>query len=260
MLGLALPFGEFGEESLNFPGSKQILLDLTASVYSLTFQQVRGKNEFSQAYPFRNQQIVKRIEVTSDWSPEDLLWVMEQSAQKPIPYDDEIKNNNGWLEAWGALEPGENSLRLVSDPQATGASTILDGTYAWQDYAFQARIVPERGKTFSLIARYQDPEQYAVCRFGTNNRVVLEQFANGTRQELSSGIQRTFQLGQETHLGILVQGQRASCLHEGVAVTGSFLDASLSQGGIGFIAEDTATGTAAMKVEHIYVSANNELP
>lgn len=77
VVSLAYPYGDFGQSSVNFPEADEVILDITEGIYPLAFYQVGSSNVNINNYPGEGF-MVKRINVKSDWSSEDLLNVLEE--------------------------------------------------------------------------------------------------------------------------------------------------------------------------------------
>ena len=83
MLGLAYPFGDFGQGSKNFPESKSIILDIAKQVYYISFHQVWSEQDYPN-YPDKNSFMIKRISINSEWSSDSLLEVLDQPPIKHL--------------------------------------------------------------------------------------------------------------------------------------------------------------------------------
>jgi hypothetical protein len=102
VLAFAYPFGDFGQASNNFPQSRNIIVNLTKSIYPLSFVQT-GSSDFPANYA-ENSFFAKRINVSSKMSAGDLMATLENSVSKSTDYVDDFRENKGWLKGWGIVD------------------------------------------------------------------------------------------------------------------------------------------------------------
>ena len=271
VISFAYPFGDFGQNSINFPEAKFAILDTIKSIYPMSFYEVWGDN-LKTNYPQPNAEhlFIKRINVESEWKAEnllsvlengaenqdnhyDLLTILQNSREKILPYFDDFIKNKGWKKTWGNMNLEGGSLVIGAHSSTTGSMILLEGTYLWQDYVFNADVYLTKGQVFSLVARYKDEMNYAMCSF-SDKSVKLEQVIDGERKILSE-IKGDFVFaGKNRVVGVGVYGNTTNCYIDGkIAMKGYNLEQSLSQGGIGFKTWDMQTNNSELIIKEISV-------
>ena len=253
-VAFAYPFGDFGQNSVNFPEAKSVVLDTIKSVYPISFYQVWGGNpKTNYPQPDSEHFLAKRINVEPQWSATDLLAVLENSRGKEIPYYDDFKKDNGWQKDWGQMEFKDDSMIINAHASTTGSAVFLDGSYLWQDYVLKADVYLTKGQVFSLMARYKDGKNYVMCSF-SDKSVRIEQFLNGERKILSEIKGDFVFIGRDRKAGIGVQNNTVNCyLDDKIAMKGYNLDQSLNHGGIGFKTWDPQMNNSELIVKEIFI-------
>ena len=254
VLGFAYPFGDYGNDTQNFPGSKAILNNIVNSLFPLAFRQV-GDNEFPANYPGKDFRLVKRIDVNDNMSPEQLLSLLDSSQEKPLPYSDAFTNNNGWLTAWGSSELKNGLLLTRASETEDSSMTFLNGTFNWTNYVMSSQARLLQGNSFALAARYIDGNNYASCDF-TSWGVTLSQIINGTETIISESNQSlSITPDQEMAVGIGVTGNTATCYIGNKTMTAGNISAALNHGGIGFKTWGSTVNNSSLLVSDLKVVA-----
>ena len=81
VISFAFPFGDFGQNSINF-GSGADYFEAAKAVYSMAFYQVWPGKGFSFNYPAKDSFLIKRIDVKSNWSADNLLKILDIAKEK----------------------------------------------------------------------------------------------------------------------------------------------------------------------------------
>ena len=252
VISFAYPFGDFGQNSVNFPEAKNVVLDTIKSVYPMSFYQVWGGNP-KMNYPQSDSEhlFIKRIEVEPQWSADDLLTVLENSREKDLPYLDDFKKDNGWQKDWGQMEFRDDAMIINAHASTTGSAVFLDGTYLWQNYVFKADVYPAKGQVFSLMARYKDGKNYAMCSL-SDRSIKIEQVLNGERKIFSELKGDFVFIGRNREAGMGVYGNTVNCYLDGkIIIKGYNLNQSLNQGGIGFKTWDPQVNNSELIIKEI---------
>jgi len=253
VIAFAYPFGDYGQESLNFPKARDIVLEITKSVYPLSFYQAWG-TERKRNYFDMESYLIGRIEVSADWSDEDLLSILENSNDKPLPYKDHFDRNNGWLKNWGDLVLKDNLLIVRSSDSTTGGLALLDGTYLWDNYIFEGKVNLVKGSSFSLIGRYQDRNNYLSCNFSKNGIILKEKIDGGEKTLLAWRDKFEFLEEKDIEVGLYINGNRIRCMLNGnVVLTTDRLNSSLYRGGVGFKIWDPIVNNSELIIKEISV-------
>ncbi len=253
VISFAYPFGDFGQNSINFPEAESIVSDIVKSVYPLSFYQVWPGKSFYFNYPNENQFLIKRIDVKSDWTADNLLQILDAGREKTLPFSDNFSDYNGWIKTWGELSFVDDSMIFSSHTSTTGSSAFLDGTYLWQNYVFKSKVDLMKGQIFSLLARYKDSQNYADCSF-SGKSIKAEQIVNGERKILSELKGDFVFIGRTREVGIGVQNDVIDCYLDGkVTMKGYNLDEELNHGGIGFKTWDPQLNNSELVVKEVLV-------
>jgi peptidoglycan/xylan/chitin deacetylase (PgdA/CDA1 family) len=231
----AFPFGEFGRSSSSNPSLTRGADTLASLIYESSFYQWWPGEGLSFNYRTENPiHIYKRIEPKSEWAGEDLLQYLEAGLPKTLPYISPLREDEGWLRNWGTVDYRNNMIELSTLPQGTGAAIYLDGSGHWKDYTVTATITSPTQTGVSLVFRFFDYNNQALCNFG-QNFVHIEQLVAGSHKVIQ-GVRE-----EDTYLpsGVFtveakVSGRTVSCGINGTTlVTTKFLDPTLSSGGVG---------------------------
>ncbi len=254
VISFAYPFGDFGQNSINFPEAKNIILDTIKSVYPMSFYQVWGGNPKTN-YPQSDSEhlFIKRINVKPQWNADDLLTVLENSRDKTLPRQDDFSEDNGWVKDWGRMDFNDNSMIVGAHASTTGSAVFLDGTYSWQDYIFKADVHLVKGQVFSLMARYKDGKNYMACSF-SDKLIKVEQVLSGEKKILAELKDDFVFIGKNREVGIGVYDNVVNCYLDGkIAMKGYNLDQELNHGGIGFKTWDPQVNNSELIVKGVSV-------
>ncbi|MCK6462246.1 MAG: polysaccharide deacetylase family protein [Candidatus Pacebacteria bacterium] len=255
-IGFAFPFGDYGQETINFPNASNIVLKNIKEIYPMAFYQVRVGDGFTLNYPNDYSSdnmffMIKRISVRPDWSEKNLLEILKTSSAKSLPYEDNFKYYNGWIKEYGNLEIGNGILKIGSSEMTTGASVFLDGTRSWDDYIFNTIVDWNSGVNITLFARFINDDNYTSCLFSDSN-LKIEQRLKGNRRVLVNK-KNIYSLPKENlRLGISVIGDTVRCFINGNQVAyAHYLSPVLENGGIGLKTWDRELGNSLISIKNI---------
>ncbi len=256
VIAFAYPFNDFGQDSVNFPGSQRILDSVVPSIYRYAFYQTWPGNGDAFNYPGVNDgpgsrpYMIKRIEPGNSWTGADLLAVLNNGAAKSLPYNSSALGNE-WGGTWGDVQHMNGSLHLSASAETTGSSAFLDGSGWWKDYRFDALVSWKTGESVSLLAR-ANAGSYLACAF-SDNRVSLERHF-GAQQVTIATVARTFS-GSYTasRFSMSVAGMQASCAENGTPVVSGTIGSVLPSGGVGVEIWAARNGEAAASFSNVSV-------
>jgi hypothetical protein len=252
VLGFAYPFGDYGNDAQDFPGSKAILNNSINSLFPLGFRQVSG-NEFPGNYPGKDFRLVKRIDVNETMSKDQLLSILNSSQDKSLPYADSFSGNNGWITAWGNSELKNGLLLTRASPSENSSMTFLNGTFKWTNYMVSAKTRLLHGNSFAVAARYINGNNYVSCDF-TGWGVALSQSIGGVEKAISESDQ-SLQISpnQDTDVRVGVSGNTAACYIGNKEIVSGAISPSLNHGGVGFKTWDNAINNSSLLVSNLKV-------
>jgi len=252
-LGFAYPFGDYGDSSQNFPGSKNILINEVNSIFPLSFRQA-GESEFPGNYPGADFRLIKRLNVSSDMSKDQLLFLVNDDHEKTLPYKDTFSENRGWLTGWGNFELKNGLLLTRASASEDSSLTFLNGTYTWTNYEMNATARLIQGNAFAAVVRYTNGNNYASCDFSTGG-VSLSQRVNGIETTLSESPE-SLQIipNKDIAVKISVTGNNAVCYIEGREAASGFLSPILEHGGIGFKTWDNTINNSSLLISNLMVN------
>ena len=254
ILGFAFPFGDFGQDSKNFPEAKAIVPGIARDSYPLLFYQVRSNTGFSFNYPQNGNAMMKRFEVGPEWTPETLLAALDAGKEKTLPYADTFEQGApGWIRTWGSMHTQGGVLALGAQTDTTGSTAFLDGSRSWKEYSFQAVLDWLSGNNVVLMARYHDEANHLACNF-TDDTVRIERYTDGTFALLREAERPSAVSTHDLPLEIRVEGNTIECVVGGYAVSYTDDESSvIHRGGIGFKTWDPQAGNSAIAVKEIFV-------
>ena len=259
ILGYAFPFNDFGQDTINFPESKQIVSQVTSSIYPLTFYQTWPGNGDTFNYPNPSQTTIKRIEPNINWTGQQLLSKLESDQYKSLPFKESSNFGQEWISNWGTVSSG-NYLQLQALANTTGASAFLNGSELWKDYNLTAtfstdQINWENGSEIALVARHSSANNYLTCAF-TNKKAYLEKHENGV-QSIVTTVPYTASsssLSSNLTISMSVKGDNVKCYSDNTEIISSDIISQIPQNGeIGVQAWDQTLGVASAKVNSVDV-------
>jgi len=248
----AFPFGDFGHVSANYPGVEEYVVKTAKSIYPAgLFYQSWSNKGASYNYPDPNEKMFKRITVMPEWSGKDLVDILKNTHNKELPFSDNFDYNKGWVKISGDLSIDKSIMALKPSLYSNSSSAFLDGSYLFKDYSFKAKIGQSSADTISLVARFKDDSNYAVCDFG-KKVVRIKQNHDGETTTLA---ETKYVLPSERlELEIKVNNNDVECRINGnVVVTSSGLNSELGNGGIGFKTWDLKTESHILLIEEVKV-------
>lgn len=243
------PFGDYGQQSSNHPAAERAIADALIGVYDMAFQQVWPlHDEFSENYPGEERlHRLRRIEVGTRWSGSELLSYLEAGRAKPLPYEAAFAADEGWKHNWGSVDLRDEVMGVAASATSTGALTFLDGTGAWTDHRTEMSAIRTEGSYVSLIARYRNVSNLAVCTW-SDGEVEIEERVDGRMYDLASKRSERFAGKGEMALAMETEGLEVRCLSDGEAVLSARLSPALRSGGVGIRVWNEEPGTAALSV------------
>jgi peptidoglycan/xylan/chitin deacetylase (PgdA/CDA1 family) len=249
----AYPFGDYGQETQNFPDAESLLRKTVEELFPISFRQW-DESEFPANYPGANFKLAKRIDVNSGVSTERLIGILNDSQEKTIPYDDSFALNYGWITGWGKSEL-QNGLFLTGASETEDSSlTFLNGTFTWIDYSIFSQVSIIKGNSFSVVAHYLDDSNYASCDF-SNTGMTLTGRVKGTEQTIKeSDANFIFSPGTDLTVGMAIKGNQAFCSLNGKIIVSGTLPQNLSHGGIGFKTWDSSSNNSSILVSNLKIN------
>ena len=232
VLGFAYPFSDYGEDTINFPGSEKIIYDEIGALYPLTFYQSRASDGDTFNYP-SNSFMVKRTEPAANWSGEKLLQTFTKGQAKKLPY---ISTSFGseWVTTWGNSTSTNDGLEITPSANSTGADIFLNGSYLWNNYSFNIDVNSNASSSVSLITRRTNNNKYISCVFSSNRISIKEQSKDSSLIVSDLISDKQILTNNSGNIGMSVKNSVAECLVNGkVMLTNKDISQSYSNGGVG---------------------------
>lgn len=252
-IAFAYPFGDFGQDSINFPEAESIVPTIVKSIYPVSFYQVWPGGGFSSNYPGEDIPLAKRISIGPNWSGSDVLGVLERGQSKDLPYQDNFEKYNGWIKTWGRITFGDSAIRIGSYPGTIGSLVFLDGSNLWENYVVKSRVDLVKGQTFSLLARYKNDNNYVACVF-TPGSIRIEQMVDGGKKVTREQKENFRPIDKNREVGIGVHGEDVDCYADGkIAISGYNISGIAERGGIGFETWDPEVNNSEMIIKEVSV-------
>jgi peptidoglycan/xylan/chitin deacetylase (PgdA/CDA1 family) len=254
----AYPFSDYGHQTINAEViAEDAVRKAVSQNYEVAFRQTWPDDEyFTLNYMDEDMHRLRRVEVPSTWTGEQLLTFMENASPKDLPYTDTLTIDRGWKAHWGTLRFDQNGLHLIPNEERSGAFAFLDGTRPWRDYTYTVEAQRSSGGYLTLYARYQSNGNYVSCTFGDSNTRLDERVEGETSTRVSSGNGTGRGVAE---YGISVEGGDVACLYEGESVARTTgVSNKISTGGIGFRIWNESLNSSPLNLKNLKVTSLSE--
>jgi len=252
-LAFAFPFGDFGLSSVNYPQSKDKILDITHYTYPISFYQITLGNGYLYNYFGENDYLFKRINVDPEWSANDLMAILKAGQPKELPFEDDFTNYKGWFASSGSYEMHDNSLLLRPSLDSTSANLFLDGSKLWKNYTFHTVVDWNKGSKLSLFSHYKDISNYLSCEISDQYVQLISEF--GGNNQLLSEIQIDPNFPKiNLPVDMKVEGDKVECTVNNATVTFTGVSNEQGYGGVGMRISDNQMGNGELVVKKITVA------
>lgn len=253
----AFPFGDFGMNTVNFPGSEVIIKEVSKSIYKNSFYQTSYLD--SDIFNYQdNDGFVKRIKGDSSYSGKELVSIFESNSPKTIPYEVELNESTVKVlkKNWGLLEAERNGVSISAGDKATSAFSTLAGSSLWKNYSFETKIDSRKGHALQIFGYYLSEENYYSCTL-TPGYLRLQKKRDGVLETLKEfKLEKNFVEDIDMNFG-MDSSRIFACGINGMNYSsGVKIDEESSTGQIGYRVWDTAENTASAKIVRVKVSQN----
>jgi len=260
--GFAYPFNDFAQSAeSDFPEGKGVLFKIVNQIYPFSFYQWSPAGSgYSQNYPGHDGQLIRRIELNPNSTPQSLLNTLAGGQPKSLPYENADQSTAGWESTWGDVKiRTDGALSVAATPQTSGGLAILDGTKLWDEYTAQAVVDWNFASNVSIIGHFnRDPDtvqRYIECSFSQGN-VDLRRDDGDAVTVLAHGANAEIEPRSQNTMGISFVGGYAECLWNGGIVASAPLSAGAPrEGGFGVEAWDPSLGLAQVTVRQVSVQS-----
>lgn len=255
------PFSDYGQQTKNYPAAEEVIAQRIEDVYKMAFQQIWPvDNNFTLNY--KNEEIfhLRRIESGTAWSGEYLVKIINAAHAKSVPYRDDFSADFGWKKTWGSIGLENKALHLQSITTTSGAFTFLDGTSHWKDYLYTVNAEWEKGTHASLIARFDDSNNYLACTF-SDAAIRIDQKVGGQLETVVKVANPVIIPKNNVSLSIVVDGPNTRCFIGSHLVAYAYNhNTSLDAGGIGAEVWDVVKTNASLRIHSMSVLPVEDLP
>jgi peptidoglycan/xylan/chitin deacetylase (PgdA/CDA1 family) len=249
----AYPYGDYGQESLNYQDAESTLLDVSSGIYSLGFRQINIAREFNNNTITQNRSLIKRISVGPNWSSEELLNILDSGTTKYLPFNDDFEKYLGWKKYYGSLSYSNGMVLESEEGGGNGAAVFLDGTQQWTDYFLEAQITWEKGSNVFIMARFIDDNNYLLCNYSDNN-IKIEQKIAGKNVVIKNK-QRVFELDKnDFKFGIKAKDDSIECMLDNKIILSTGGIDGNQLGGVGFKIWDEKIGNSKVLIKQVNVA------
>ncbi len=249
----AFPFSDYGQDTKNMQTAQNIVLAEAAKNYAVGFVQIGFGIPFSQNYAKNNKDfyLAKRITIDRNLDAQQLFKIMDAGKTKVLPFTEEFKNPDNWINTWGKSSIENGSMSLSATDVSTGASVYLDGGKLLSNYLFTAETDFIKGQSYNLNADYQDEQNYVSCNYSSFGVAIRERVDGKETQHVQKKI-NNFDVHQHLKVGIAVSGNSVSCLLDGKVVVSKTHEA-VNFGSVGFKVWDPQPNNAVLKVQTVTI-------
>ena len=145
-------------------------------------------------------------------------------------------------------------MTTKADASTTGSAVFLNGSWLWQNYDFSATVNFKKGRTFSLVARYYDENNYLSCNYGKNGIAIRQKIGSEENNIAEQNGNFGYLEGKDIKVGIAINGNQAKCfVSNRLIVATNLVDSKLTNGGIGFRTWDPELNNSELLMKKIKV-------
>lgn len=260
VFSFAFPFGDFGQNSINFPKSKEILLDITQYAYPVSFYQVTIGNGFMYNYPGENDHLFKRINIRPEWSGDDLLAILKSGQAKSLPFEDDFSSPKGWFGSSGRNEITDLGLSLKSPADSQSGTLFLDGSRNWKNYSYNSLLNWKKGNKLSLLVSYKSNSDYLSCEISGQYIQLVSEHAG--ENKLLNEIQIPQDIDKNNlEVNIRIEGNKFSCrVNDKYFVDFNGIRPEQALGGVGIRTSDINSGGGEIIMKKVRVDGLSSAP
>jgi peptidoglycan/xylan/chitin deacetylase (PgdA/CDA1 family) len=267
----SFPFGDFGIRFKNYPQAEDVVKEVSAKVYEMLFYQSWG-GVLNRNYPHidsgKDGILINRISVDSQWDAQTLVRLLDEYDDKKLPFDDAFLTDKNWIKRWGNVEHityddsasdtnvDTDIMKLSAATTTTGASTVLKGSYLFDDYVFEAIVNKKNGYSFAMFNRYHDDNNYILCIY-TDEYIKAEEHINGQKKTIAK-VPYVFPENQFITVASRVKGRDVECYVDGKPVVRGVVEdyEKLKNGSIGFTTWDKESGKSDVLIKRVSIHSD----
>lgn len=251
----AFPYGDYGQDSINYPKAMAQIFETVKDIYPISFFQTNS-GESASNYPNPQAFMAKRITINPNWDENDLVKVLAQTREKELPYliNQTFSPDQGWVAVWGGNDYENGLMTVEANYRSTGSLVFLNGTNSWQDYEFKSNVIWRKGSNFLVLVRYKDDMNYVAFNI-SDNTVRIEEKVNNVNKVLKE-VKQNFNFPKENlDVMIRIKNNTLECLVENQSIaTAETISHSFSSGGIGFKTWDQILYNSELVVKMISIT------
>lgn len=164
---------------------------------------------------------------------------------------------DAWKPATGIISFSGTSMFVNSVTPNTTAFVYAPGGYEWTDYNFTIDVAGVLGSKISVIGRYSDSKNYAVCEYiDQGSFVSLVEVRNGNRYLMTIGNYNSLLLNTKQYgsVGIRARGSSISCLRNNQVMAQAEISTIQKSGTIGLKVYAEAPGYTKMETTNVSVT------
>jgi peptidoglycan/xylan/chitin deacetylase (PgdA/CDA1 family) len=256
-VAFAYPFGDYGQNSINYPRSKEVILDIIHYAYPISFYQVSMGNSFLYNNFGENNNLSRRIKVAPEWTGDELIAVLKNGQAKDLPFEDDFTQINGWFSSDGLFEMDNNKILLKTLPGSGSANLLLDGTRHWEDFKFETQIDWNKSQKLSLFSHYKDFTNYLSCDVD-NQYVQLVSVYEGKYELIGESPMINAISRNNLKISLEAQGNKLICsVGDNVKVEFSGIKNEQLSGGVGFRISNNEPGNGELTIKKVTVTDNS---
>lgn len=126
---------------------------------------------------------------------------------------------HAWSPVWGAPTLTDDQLTLAAEASTTGSGVSLIGSNEFSNFTVESVLDWYHGRSYALLARYQDEDNYVACTFARyGSGVRIEAVHHGEKTSYGEN----YTLGEPYYspwlnnkLGMRIRGTHVECLKNG---------------------------------------------
>lgn len=229
---------------------------LEKAVKELVKDEEKQPPEQTQPLENKSSNITSKANTTPKTVAQKLFLLASEGV--PTPYKiDRFTSEYPWQSVFGKIFIKDEALHIGASASSTASLVVLSGSEEWTDYLFTATVDWLKGASFSLVARYKDSENHAICSYSSYGAYARLYLVSGGKTATIGKSPRLsvpyMEAWRDRKFSVRVRGDNIECLVEDEVILQYPLSDMRKTGGVGFKTWDKDVGNTDIAIKSVVV-------